>query len=306
MTRQWLTAVAAVSIPAIGLGAQQPVFRSSTAVVIVDVSVRRGGKPVQGLLARDFQLTDNGVPQQFTLLPADRRLPMDLAIVVDVSRSAARDGLLETTKTAIDEVRRWLLPEDRLEFYQFGTRMQEVANAESLHVPPDRDGQRTALWEAAAIALLQPVESHRRRFVVLLTDGFDTHSFLFHPTLRAVARKTEAILHVAAFPDSWAPHTYGVIATGAIGAENAFRTYAWPIADAATATGGALHVFRDGEDFLPPIKAALDEARARYLLEYTPNGVETGGWHTIRVSVTQPGTFDIVSRQGYEGSPSRR
>jgi hypothetical protein len=58
------TAVAA-AILATQVAAQPPtVFKSGIEIVELDVSVMRGGQPVQGLMARDFALTDNGVGQE--------------------------------------------------------------------------------------------------------------------------------------------------------------------------------------------------------------------------------------------------
>ena len=39
-------------------------FKSGVEAVRLDVSVMRGGQPVRGLLAEDFIVTDNGVPQR--------------------------------------------------------------------------------------------------------------------------------------------------------------------------------------------------------------------------------------------------
>jgi hypothetical protein len=43
---------------------------------------------------------------------------------------------------------------------------------------------------------------------------------------------------------------------------------------------------------------ALDEMRARYLLTYTPRGVDTAGWHSVKVSLKNV-RGDITARPGY-------
>ena len=42
----------------------------------------------------------------------------------------------------------------------------------------------------------------------------------------------------------------------------------------------------------------VDELEGRYLLRYTPRGVPTGGWHTLKVRVHGA---DVRARSGYQG-----
>ena len=70
MTRGWLCLLALGTLSAVAVGAQTPVFRSGVSVVRVDVLATDGGRPLEGLTAADFELTDNGVPQDVTSLKA--------------------------------------------------------------------------------------------------------------------------------------------------------------------------------------------------------------------------------------------
>ena len=49
---------------------QQPTFGTSTHAVTVSASVQARNRPVQGLGAADFLVTDNGVAQHVTVSPA--------------------------------------------------------------------------------------------------------------------------------------------------------------------------------------------------------------------------------------------
>jgi VWFA-related protein len=76
----------------LALPAQQPMFTTSTQLVIETVSVTdKSGNPVEGLTAKDFTLTENGVPQQIRFFeeqkldeasstPSDRSSPEKITL----------------------------------------------------------------------------------------------------------------------------------------------------------------------------------------------------------------------------------
>ena len=64
---------------------QAPVFRAGADVVSVEASVRRDRRAVTGLTAADFEITDNGVPQQIADISYEK-LPIDVTVLLDVRR----------------------------------------------------------------------------------------------------------------------------------------------------------------------------------------------------------------------------
>jgi hypothetical protein len=61
--------VACLTLAAAGLHAQQATFRSSAHLIVQTVSVKdKNGKPVEGLTAKDFIVTENGVPQEIAFI----------------------------------------------------------------------------------------------------------------------------------------------------------------------------------------------------------------------------------------------
>jgi hypothetical protein len=72
-------------------------FRAATDSVSLGVSVRRQNRPVTGLRVSDFEIDDNGVPQQVVDLSYEK-LPIDLTVALDISGSVS--GAL------LDELRR--------------------------------------------------------------------------------------------------------------------------------------------------------------------------------------------------------
>lgn len=68
-----LLSIACVLLTSAGLNAQQPTFRSSAHLIVQTVSVKdKNGKPVQGLTAKDFIVTENGQPQEIAFIEYQR------------------------------------------------------------------------------------------------------------------------------------------------------------------------------------------------------------------------------------------
>ena len=73
---------AAMATPAV------PTFTTSVEAVYVDVFVTRDGQPVAGLTAKDFEVSDNGVRQDVSLVSVEA-VPIVAVMVFDVSASVA-------------------------------------------------------------------------------------------------------------------------------------------------------------------------------------------------------------------------
>jgi len=68
-----------------------PIFYSRSNLVLVPALVRsKSGEPVFALKASDFTLTDNGIPQQISLVPDTDSEPLALVIAVELGGAGAR------------------------------------------------------------------------------------------------------------------------------------------------------------------------------------------------------------------------
>src|SRR3954463_958936 len=72
--------------------AQDVTFSSRVEAVRVDVLVTENGLPVRGLAPADFELRDNGVPQQIDLISFDQ-VPLNVVLALDMSDSVAGERL---------------------------------------------------------------------------------------------------------------------------------------------------------------------------------------------------------------------
>jgi hypothetical protein len=80
-----------------------------------------------------------------------------------------------------------------------------------------------------------------------------------------------------------------------------FGGYDWLLEDLVDRTGGRLTVSQTGDDFVGALRTSLEHIRARYLLSYTPQGVDREGWHDIHVSVPGHPRYEVRARRGYWG-----
>ena len=78
----------ALAASTVSLAAQRSAFRSTTSLVSVSVSVKRGNNVVANLTAADFALTDNGVAQTVEAVSIES-VPLDVTLFLDTSGSTA-------------------------------------------------------------------------------------------------------------------------------------------------------------------------------------------------------------------------
>lgn len=300
MRRRLTTVLFTVCMAAATVLAQQsrPMFQASVISVAVDVSVMRGRTPVAGLGVADFTLTDNGVPQTIESI-TQGTIPLDLTIVLDFSNSN-RDDFGEFVRNAAD-MQRFLGPEDQWRWLGVFSEPRELlpmrpATDRLPVITPPGPVHATALADTVFLALVRPGQPARRHLVIVYTDGHDSWSILEPKRLPEIASQADAVLYAVT---TSAPPPVSAAASGYVAAWNATR---WretqdALFDAVRATGGSIHRLSNRADAFGRI---IQEFRSAYVLRYTPQGVDTPGWHTLTVSVAQPRGLTIRARRGYE------
>jgi VWFA-related protein len=256
----------------------QTTFRSGVEVVELDVSVMRGGAPVAGLTARDFALTDNGVPQDVESVTLER-LPLSVTLVLDSSQSVAGDRLRHLVQAG-EGLTAALRQDDRAALITFSHMVD-------LRVPMTGDFQSirtalgtmtgsgaTSLRDAVHLALQLQPRDRSRPLMLLFTDGHDTASWLTEDAVVDSARRSGVVIH-------------------------AVRVESDALLDRLTqVSGGRTWSATSDRQLQELFTRALDEMRARYLLTYTPRGVRQPGWHELKVKLKNGGG-DVTARRGY-------
>jgi VWFA-related protein len=292
-----LLTLASVSTLVVG---QEPIFRSRVEAVRVDVSVTRGGAPVPGLTAVNFDVLDNGVPQTVERVSVEE-VALSLLMVLDTSGSLAHDPLQQLVAAGVGLVRS-LRPDDRVALVTFAQQVEVQVPLTAARQDAIAALQRleaagpTALNDALFMALqMKPEESADTRPVVLIfSDGRDTVSWLADAEVEAAVRRSGVVVHAIELVTS--PPIDAERGAGAPRPSPA-------LARLVGAGGGRQWAASSASDLKGLFATALNELRARYLLTYYPQGVARAGWHDVQVRL-KSARGEVVARPGYFVPPT--
>jgi Ca-activated chloride channel family protein len=161
------------------------VLNIDSRLVIVPVSVTDGnGNPVKGLSKESFRLREENKSQEIAEVSAADKVPLEIAILFDVS--ASTDPMFkfeqETAAKFLQDVMR---PEDRATIFTIGAMPVLLQNRNVAYrsietiksIQPTK--QYTAFYDtvtAAAVYLQQNAPAKSRKVIIAITDGEDTNS----------------------------------------------------------------------------------------------------------------------------------
>jgi VWFA-related protein len=286
------------------LGRQEPPrFPSGVESVYVDVFVTRGGSPVRGLSAENFEVWDNSVRQEVRLVSLEL-VPLAVLLVFDMSASVAGEALGHLRgagHAVLDGLRRG----DRAALVTFNHRIV-------VRVVPTEDLARvrkaldrvsafgaTALYDATYVSLVLPVAG-ARPVVVLFSDGDDNTSWLEARDVFPVAARSDVLLQAVGVP-----HTLPV---GVPGTLPSVRHASSPRLEAlrriAKSTGGRFWNAETSAHLQDTFLRILEELRTRYVLAFEPTGVERLGKHSLEVRL-KGARGEVRSRRSYYVPPPR-
>lgn len=316
-----LAALVAMLAAAATLAAQERVFRSGVDGVTITVSVRNNNRPVAGLTADDFELTDNGVRQDLTTIAAEK-VPLDLTLLLDLSSSV--DGpLLMRLKTAVTDTAALLRADDRIRLVAISQVLREVFSlrprGEAMPLDMLVAEGATSLYDGIAATMMRASEPGRRQLIVAFSDGQDSTSIVDEKTAKEIARLTDAVVDIVV-PVSGARADTGArrlsqrntidslagagnVVAGANGSPNRGGDADIPpvLADLVGPTSGQVYPLGIDDSVSGVFKAMLDDFRASYVLQYVPRDVAADGWHDVSVTVKKHPRYDIRARKGYKG-----
>jgi VWFA-related protein len=284
--------------------AQQPApspqtFRSSADVVTIQASVRDArGRVVSGLTTTDFEVRDNGQLCPILSLRSDRKSPLSLAILVDMSGSMRMGPRIAMARQAYDSVLSQLRPgEDEVAVFTFDAALHErrdftrdlsaLTGALSEFEPYGT----TSLYDAtAATASRLASRSATHKAIIVLTDGIDTSSALTAGDVSGLASSIDVPVFVVATIPSMDQRLV-LEASGRSTDDGAAD-----LRDLAEWTGGQ---FLFASTFVETVVAAsglIDQLRQQYVLAIEASNSRE--WRRLDVRVRRPST-SVKARSGY-------
>jgi VWFA-related protein len=296
--------LAAGLLGTVGLAAQQPIFRGTTDLVRVFVTVTDGDdRLVTTLQQSDFEVRDEGTPQPIVLFDNTPQ-PVRLILLLDVSGSM--EGNLPLLREASEQLFARLRPDDRVRVGSFGMGVtispaftrdpRELREALPDVIQPDAP---TPLWRAIDQALAafkdEEEDAAGRPVVLVLSDGKDSGPIDFRQRVVSQAevidraRRDDVMIYAVGMRSrgSRRPPSAGIGAPGL----QAMLTADLPdpgLARVAEETGGGYTEIKFGQDLGAAFSQVADELHSQYLLGFAPPKRD-GKVHDIDVKLMAKG-----------------
>lgn len=284
---------------------------TTTSLVNVDVMVvDQNGSPLQNLGKKNFQLSDDGVPQAITNFGTGEA-PMTICMLIEFSNRwwpflivALRYSysFLEVIhpKDWVAVVSYDLKPQILTDFTQ--DRMEVRSALDQLRIPGFSE---YCLYDALAFVLDRMKEVHGRKAVVAVVSGMDSFSKLTYDQCLKIVKASDVPIYPVSILEFITVRTNDNITT--LQAQNALKTI-------AAYSGGQAYFPRFEQEVPSDYQQIAQQLRMQYSLGFIPtNSSKDGRFHKLKVEVVDdqgnPLTifnekgkkikYHVVARDGY-------
>lgn len=299
------------------------VVRVTSNLVVVPVSVTdASGQSVLGLKTTDFRLEEEGRAQEIADIGDPEQVPLDIAILLDVSGSVDARFAFEQ-QAAAGFLKQVLKAGDRATVFAIDEKprfVQELTSAtrasEQLMAITSTKGS-TAFFDtvlAASQYLEKSSGPGRRKVIVVISDGDDTARILSVSREQSKGTEVEvigetpqvrltrtAVTEVQREVQRAEITFYSINPSGNTMHLNVRTARSQQgLERIADATGGAAFVPARLEDLNPLFNRIASELRSQYLLQYYSNNENASGKYLrIKVGVPAQPQLRVRARQGY-------
>jgi len=288
--------------PAAAEAAMDPSLRTHTRPIRVDVDLvlvpvtitDPSDRPVLGLAKENFVVMDNGERQEIENFSCEDA-PISVGVIFDVSGSMsskiakAREAVGEFLKTANPEDEFFLIAfSDKPVLLSDFTGSVEKVQQNLIYAVPKG---RTALLDSIYLGIAKMRQArHRRKALLVLSDGGDNRSRYTENEIRAIVREADVQIYSVGIFDL-NPRTNEEIFGPAL------------LTDISEVTGGRAYPVNSAND-LSEVAAKIGlELRNQYLLGYRPsNPARDGKWRKVRVKLTSTKglpPLSVYAKMGY-------
>ncbi|HEY4589235.1 MAG TPA: VWA domain-containing protein [Thermoanaerobaculia bacterium] len=262
------------------------------------VSVTRDGQKNLALGQEDFQILDNGVPQQIVTFGRDE-LPLTAVLLLDTSESMGEGQKLEAVRRGTRAFLNGMKPSDEAMLALFSDRLlrftpftSDKKELDSVIASTQAAGG-TAVNDFLYLSLKLLDARQGQRVVVLFSDGSDVHSVLPAADVLWKARAGQSLIY-------WIQ----------LGGKHQSFTSAWrdfkgndreytELEKAVKESGGRILEINRIEELEGAFRNILQELRQQYALGYYPTiSKGDGSWHKVQVTL-KGGGGRVHTREGY-------
>ena len=289
-----LAAMSLAGLAVVGVSAQQPpVFRARVDLVNFGVFVSdRGGAPLTGLKAEDFEIVEDGARQtvkSFAGGDPGNAPPLHLGFMIDMSGSMA-DDMKDICTAAIrflDNVKRV----KDITVVDFDTEVR-VARFDGddprlvEHLRRRKPDGYTALYDAVGLYLEGASSQTGDKILVMYTDGEDTRSAMNQGELLNLLKSSDVTVYAIGYVERGGNR---------LGRQQVLQRL-------ASATGGQAFFPSSLKDLDKMYEKILAEIAARYSIGYlSTNQRHDGNWRDVKVRLLRPELKDVKirTRSGY-------
>lgn len=281
----------------------EPTFRVNVRLVNVFTTVTDShGAPVANLTKDDFQLLEDGVPQEIRIFEKESAMPLSIALGIDTSESTRREIALEMS-SARRFVRSILRPVDQLSLFQISEDIDQLTRFSSDLKMIERGidhltaGAGTSLYDAIYLCSDALLGREGRKVLVLITDGGDTTSKTDYNSALRRAQQAEAIVY-----------SIIVVPVQADAGRNTGGEHA--LIQISKDTGGKYYYAESGEQLDEAFRKIGDELRTQYLLAFYPNRkVSDSPFRRLQVELLKKDAdgrpYQVRHRAGYFTAPAK-
>ena len=282
------------------------VIKVNTEIVTLTATVTdKNGRPRTDLKRDDFNVYEDGALQKLDYFNTGDRIPMSLGIIFDTSGSM--EDKIEGVQDAVEHFVKSVAPGDEIFLVKFSDEAEIVQDftddkkriLRTVQNLEPRGG--TALYDAVLLGLQKIGEGkHRKRALLLLTDGNDNQSSVKFDDILALARKSEVIIYGLGIGHGEKGSVHGGIFDSQVKDTVDMRT----LRALADVSGGNAYYLENahegGRDRIDESTAEVAaELKQQYTLGYYPtNQKKDGGFRQIVVELKDK-SLRVRTKRGY-------
>jgi Ca-activated chloride channel homolog len=293
------TKKAAASVPPPGMDPTLKTYtkplRKDVDLVLVPVTITDPmNRLVTGLEKENFELTDNGKPQEIRHFSSEDA-PISLGVIFDISGSMS--DKIDKSRQAVVEFFRTANPQDEFFLITFSDKPELLVDyTSSVEDIQDKlvyaiPKGRTALLDAIYLGMSRMRQAHyERKALLIISDGGDNHSRYTESEIKSMVREADVQIYAIGLFDPYfkTPEE---------------REGPAMLTDITDVTGGRTFVINSPNELADVATKIGIELRNQYILGYRPSDpLKNGKWRKIKVKLNPPKglpPLHVYAKTGY-------